>query len=116
MEVHTIEVNGIEYRFENVARNTHSGFKHTTEVFRDGRYIKNRTVHYINRTWESYRFQSVMRNAISDLMDWEMDNYLDDYKGAHDIKRWNKTLKDEVIKQCREQESYKELQEVMSKL
>lgn len=117
MEVHKIVLsNGVEYRFINQWRSTSSGFKHTTEVFRDDSYLTNRTISYLNRTWESYQFQSVMRNAISDLMDWEKNNYLDDYKGAHDIKRWNKTLKEEVEKQCREQESYKELQEVMGKL
>lgn len=116
MEVHKIEVNGVEYRFINEWRNTSSGFKHTTEVFRDDSYLTNRSNYYLNRTWESYQFQSVMRNAINGLMNWAMNNYLEAYKEEHNIKRWNKTLKEEVQKQCKEQESYKELQEVMGKL
>lgn len=117
MEVHKIVVrNGAEYRFINEWRNTRSGFKHTTEVFRDDSYLTNRSNYYLNRTWESYQFQSVMRNAIGDLLGWMLRDYLEAYKEEHDIKRWNKTLKEEVTQACHQQERWKEYQELLNRL
>ena len=117
MEVHKIVVsNGAEYRFINEWRNTSSGFKHTTEVFRDDSYLTNRSNHYLNRTWESYQFQSVMRNAINDLLGWMLKEYLEAYKEEHDIKRWNEALKEEVTQACKQQDRWKEYQELLNRL
>ena len=117
MEVHKIVVsNGAEYRFINEWRSTRSGFKHTTEVSRDDSYLTNRSINYLNHTWESYQFQSVMRNAINDLLGWMLKEYLEAYKEEHNIKRWNQTLKEEVTQACKQQDRWKEYQELLNRL
>ena len=112
MEVHKIVVSsGAEYKFISRWRSTSRGFKHTTEVFRDDSYLT-----YLNRTWASYQFQSVRRDAINDLLGLILKEYLEAYKEEHDIKRWNKALKEEVTQACKQQDRWKEYQELLNRL
>jgi len=54
------------------ASKTRNGFKHTATLYIDGVEVDSAKVNYLNRTWESYEFQTVMQklvdstNAISD--------------------------------------------------
>ena len=44
-------------------QSTRNGFKHVATVF-DGNYrVSTATVHYLNRTWESYTYQTAIRCA-----------------------------------------------------
>ena len=117
MEVQKIVVSsGAEYRFISQWRSTGNGFKHTTEVFRDDSYLTNQSHYCLNCTWESHQFKSVVRNAINDLLGWMLRDYLEAYKEEHDIKRWNKALKDEVTQACKQQDRWKEYQELLNRL
>lgn len=69
MEIRKIRVNGKEFEFVNTSRNTRSGFAHDTTLLINGYEEINHTCHYLNRTWECYRFQTVMLGAIRDLID-----------------------------------------------
>lgn len=56
----------INDRMEIVAEadKTRNGFKHTARLFVDGNEVDKSTAHYLNRTWESYEFQSVVDDLI----------------------------------------------------
>jgi hypothetical protein len=41
------------------------GFNHEAILLRDGREIDRTKIHYINRTWESYEFESVLEKMLS---------------------------------------------------
>jgi len=41
-------------------RSTRTGFSHSAVFYKDGVPIASRSVGYINRTWESYNFESVI--------------------------------------------------------
>jgi len=41
-------------------RNTHGGFSHKATLLYKGRGIEEAKVAYINRTWERYRFETVL--------------------------------------------------------
>lgn len=62
----------MKIEFKNSARNTRSGFAHDTEVSIDGEFVHKTSAHYINRTWESYTYQSVMKKALDELIDEEV--------------------------------------------
>ena len=47
------------------------GFNHIAKIFYHGRLVDTEKVHYINRTWEEYTYQTVLRRA----EDW-IDNNL----------------------------------------
>jgi len=54
--------NGYEVVCES--RKTGNGFKHVALVNKDGVQVHRAVAHYLNRTWESYDFQTVLHKAI----------------------------------------------------
>lgn len=46
------------------ASGVRDGFTHIAKLMLNGQEVDSARVHYINRTWESYEFQSVMRKLI----------------------------------------------------
>lgn len=42
---------------------TRNGFKHEATVFKDYKIMFKNKINYLNRTWESYEFESVLRQA-----------------------------------------------------
>jgi hypothetical protein len=40
------------------------GFNHFAEVYKDGNLVGSAKVHYINRTWESYNYESAISKAL----------------------------------------------------
>lgn len=47
------------------AEKTRNGFKHTARLIVNGEEVDKSTAHYLNRTWESYEYESVVDNLIS---------------------------------------------------
>lgn len=52
------------------SQKTRNGFKHTANLFVDGKEIDSTKCCYLNRTWESYEYQSVILKLI------DKSNYL----------------------------------------
>lgn len=77
MQIRKFEIDGKAVEFVNEYRNTRYGFAHDTHLFVNGHEYKEATCHYINRTWERYAFQSVMRQAVY-LCKEDRENYLKD--------------------------------------
>lgn len=46
------------------SHDTRSGFKHTANLILDGSDVESTKVCYLNRTWESYQFQTVAKKII----------------------------------------------------
>jgi len=45
-------------------KKTRNGFKHEAELFINNRMVDKNKVCYLNRTWESYQFQTVIRKLV----------------------------------------------------
>ena len=69
MELNKFKVSGKEIEFVNSSRNTSSGFAHDSVLFIDNVQRGKYTVHYLNRTWEAYRYQSVMIGLVRGLIE-----------------------------------------------
>lgn len=66
--------------------NTRQGFKHVATLYIDGKKRSTSTATYLNRTWERYEFQSVMKQLITkskDLTDEEKEQIQEYLKGDH---------------------------------
>ena len=63
-------VNGKEFRIQNFYDENRSGFNHTSVVFMDGLKLSEARCHYINRTWESYSYQSSAMQAVQNEIDY----------------------------------------------
>lgn len=57
---------------------------------------------YLNRTWESYQFQTVMKNILSEYADKLIQEDIVRYKTKHGIKRMSKEQKRDLMKENKE--------------
>ena len=112
MEIRKITVNGREYEFINSSRNTRNGFAHDTTLFIDGRESGQSSCHYLNRTWERYRYQSVMRRCVTNMFAEERYKFIENYKSENNIKRMTAEKRVEAEQSFYNLPEIKELQEV----
>lgn len=88
---------GKEVVFLNVARSTRSGFAHDSTLIVNGCRRGEYTAHYINRTWEWYRFQTAMLGAIDSALERELNRIRDNYKYENNLKRITNTHKEKLL-------------------
>lgn len=62
-------VNNCKFTFYCSSRSTRHGFAHDAELFCEGNKISSASCHYLNRTWECYTYQSVMKKAVGNEID-----------------------------------------------
>ena len=87
MEIRKFEINGKEVQFVNESRGTRSGFAHDTHFFVNGHLYREATCHYLNRTWERYTYQSVMRHAVYEAREAHEDYLKNVYMLAKGYKK-----------------------------
>lgn len=96
MDIRKITVNGKEYEFINQSRDTRSGFAHDTTLFVNGCERVNESCHYLNRTWECYRYQTVMLKAIRTLADWQTERLTNNFKTEKGYAKLTPRRKEEL--------------------
>jgi hypothetical protein len=116
MTIRKITVNGNEYEFINESRSTRHGFAHDTTLFKGYYSIGKATCHYLNRTWECYRYQTVMQRCISNIIDSEYEDFIADYKAERNIKRLTAEKRAEADRDFEALAEIKELREVYKQL
>jgi hypothetical protein len=85
--LHTLNINDNQIIFVNNSRSTRNGFAHDSELYINDNYRGKHSCHYLNRTWERYRYQTVMVGLVSNLIE-ERKNYIKaDYKRENNIAR-----------------------------
>lgn len=86
-ELKNMEVNGHRVEFINEFVDCRDGFAHETTMYLDGDYKNSARCKYLNRTWERYRYQSVMCSAVYDLIDARKDRLMDMFKAEKGYKK-----------------------------
>ena len=81
--------------FINTVKNTRNGFYHKTELYIDSEFILECKCNYLNRTWESYPYQSVMKDALYNAIESEILRK----KKLKGIKRLTKQLRETIVKE-----------------
>ena len=81
--------------FINTAKSTKKGFYHKTELYIDSEFILECKCNYLNRTWESYPYQSVMKEALYNAIESEILRE----KKLKGIKRLTKQLRETIVKE-----------------
>ena len=102
MELRKFEIDGKEVEFVNQFRGTRSGFAHDTTLFIDGRKVAEYTCHYLNRTWESYTYQTVMKCAVDRVAEQELAYLKEKYLREHGYKKLTANRKAEFEEECRQ--------------
>jgi hypothetical protein len=55
-----------EYSIVAGWKKTRNGFKHVAVLFKNGEEVAETKVNYLNRTWESYEYETVIRNLLAE--------------------------------------------------
>jgi len=63
------------------SENTRSGFRHLASLFIDGKEQESEKICYLNRTWERYEFQSVLKRLVekSEVLSEEQKKVCSDF-------------------------------------
>ena len=81
--------------FINTAKSTRNGFYHKTKLYINSEFILECKCNYLNRTWESYPYQSVMKKALYKGIESEILRE----KNLKGIKRLTKQLRETIAKE-----------------
>ena len=87
-----------DYEIVNESGSTRKGFYHRSTLLKGGVEIETDTVNYLNRTWESYEFQSCMCGVVRKAKEHWEDYYLAKFKNENSISRMTAKRKEEFEK------------------
>lgn len=79
--------------FQNRFNSTRSGFSHTSILYHNGERLASAKCHYLNRTWESYEYQTSMKDAVDNAI----ENAVFNEKQSRGIKRLTKQKREEIL-------------------
>ena len=93
----TIQINNNEYTFFNEVWEVRYAWGHSSELYLNSVKIAESSVRYYNRTWESYQFRVVMLQTVEGYISELLDEEIQEYKEANNIKRLTKDKKQIVV-------------------
>lgn len=96
MELKKFNIGADEVEFANEYQNCRDGFNHRSVLFINRHFIAETKVHYINRTWERYHFQTSMLKAVRIAMEVREERIKDNYRWTNNISRIVGKRKEEV--------------------
>jgi len=85
-----------KFTFVNTSGNTRNGFYHESTLLINGVQLSKARCNYLNRTWESYQFQSSMMQAVENAIANEVEDLISDYKREHNVTRLSTKIKDSL--------------------
>lgn len=96
-----------EYEIVAHSYETRNSWGHkATLLHNDSSTLNTYKIRYYNRTWETYRYQSVIKSVLSDYLNYLLNEYINDYKADNNIKRLKKSIRDDLVKQCKESNEF----------
>lgn len=78
--------------------------------------IDSHKVRYLNRTWESYRYESCMLNLIDKILDNNEKSFIVEYKEKNDITRLTADLKEKALEEWNNRTYTQDLKEIKDKI
>lgn len=104
-----ISISGNEFAFVCEYKNKRDGFKHVCDLYKGEKFLQRSTCNYLNRTWESYTYQSVMKQTVSCFVEELKFNLIENYKAENNVKRVKTEQKELIYSQSEELKLYNEL-------
>ena len=88
---------------------TSRSWGHNATLFKDNDELTHSRIRYLNRTWECYRYQSVILDAIYEAIKRRQSRLVDDYKLQANVIRMTKNRKENLYKDDIELQELQEL-------
>lgn len=92
-----------QYLIVNESGSNSRGFWHDSTLFLGDNEIAHNRAHYINRTWECYRFQTSMFGVVRIAKEYWEKYYLAKFKNEHNYNKLTAARKEEFEKYLNEQ-------------
>ena len=105
-------VGNAEFTFVLNSRSNRSGFVHECELFCGYKKIAQDKAQYYNRTWEAYRYQTVMLCAVNKAIQAAKADIIDEQKRINGWRQLSKSRKEAVKKIIDENDGIKVLREL----
>lgn len=96
---YTFTLDGSKFDFSCDSIGTRSGFAHIVTLYKDNNEISCGRANYINRTWESYRYQTAMINTVDSAISYRRDRLKYWYKYDHKIPKVSRKIMEEIYEQ-----------------
>ena len=107
---------GREYNIVNETWETSRAWGHKSTLVAPWGEVESRKVKYLNRTWESYTYQTCMSGLINTILEDNLKSYITQYKEKNDITRLTSLQKDMVKAEWQEKEYTQELMEIKERI
>ena len=78
------------FTFVCFTKNTRSGFKHEAQMLINETFVSEATQYWVNRTWESFTYQSVIRNCVENYIAQIEYGIETDYRQENNVIRKTK--------------------------
>lgn len=113
MERITKNIDGVNFDFVCKVWEKRNSWGHESTLFIDGStYSANTTkVRYYNRTWESYQFQSCLIQNVMEMIQFQQNYLVNEWKTINNKKRITKEQKESLFSQSIELQRYNKLLE-----
>jgi hypothetical protein len=98
MEIKKFKIDNMDMEFVNESYRTRNGFKHVSHFFFNGVDMGENTVHYLNRTWECYPYQTCMRGLINKIIEERTEMLKELFKETNGYKIVSASRKEEFEK------------------
>lgn len=110
-----------EFQFVNEWGRTRNGFYHKSTLFMlydngGSCDVNTAKVNYLNRTWESYNFQTSMQRCVLDFIENRFYYFIKDYKDENGISRLPKNKRTELKQEFEKLDTTKELRAILLQL
>lgn len=108
--------NGREYNIVNETWETSRAWGHKSTLVAPWGEVESRKVKYINRTWESYKYQTCMSGLLSSILENDLKDYITREKENKGITRLTSLQKDMIKAEWQQQEYTQELMEIKERI
>ena len=96
--------------------NTRNGFKHISTLLHYGNEVAKNNTCYLNRTWESYTYQTSMKNVVACYVREIKNRIVDNYKNENNVARLTKNHKANIEKLIADNVTLQQLAEIYKQL
>lgn len=107
---------GNEYNIVNETWETSRAWGHKSTLVAQWGEVESRKVKYLNRTWESYTYQTCMGGLLDTILEDNLKSYITQYKEKNDITRLTSLQKDMIKAEWQEKEYTQDLMEIKERI
>ena len=101
------------FTFVCTSKSTRNGFKHEARMFINETFVSEATQHLVNRTWESFTYQSVIRNCVQNYIAQIEYGIETDYKKENNVIRKTKKHSEKLNELFNQNSEIKEAKKIL---